>query len=134
LASFFVFQLESTFLQESKKTRKNVTKLRAITKKYSLISHPNLVTFDSAEMGHSRKYPYLPHRGNWKLTPPTPFGCPNTLGRNFLCGGSVDLFWNDPILHLSKICHFASANVSAGECNEITVHYLANSGEQFCQC
>ena len=51
-----------------------MTKLRAITKKYSLISHPNLVTFASAE-----------------------------------------------ILHLLEIRHFASANVSTGECNEITV-------------
>ena len=23
-------------------------------------------------MGHSRKHPYLPHRGNWKTTPPSP--------------------------------------------------------------
>jgi hypothetical protein len=52
-------------------------------------------------LGHSRKHPHLP----------TPFGCPNTItiirnnllsppppdGRNFLCGGSVDLFWNDPL-------------------------------------
>jgi hypothetical protein len=58
---------------------------------------------------HFRKHPYHPHGGNWKLTPPTPFGCPNTFtiirnnfvshpppdGSNFLCGGSVDLFWND---------------------------------------
>jgi hypothetical protein len=50
LASYFVFQLESTFLRDSKKTRKNVTKLRAITSKYSLIRHPNLVTFASAEI------------------------------------------------------------------------------------
>jgi hypothetical protein len=35
---------------------------------------------------------------------PTPFGCPKYIfvspphpdGRNFLRGGSVDLFWNDP--------------------------------------
>jgi hypothetical protein len=52
-------------------------------------------------MGHSRKHPYHSHRGNWKLNPPTPFGCPNTFtiirnnfvsppppdGRNFLRGG-----------------------------------------------
>ncbi len=44
------------------------------------------------------------------LKAPTPFGCPNTFiirnnffsplpldGRNFLRGGSMDLFWNDPI-------------------------------------
>ena len=62
--------------------------------------------------GHSRKHPYNPHRGNWKLTPPpTPFGCPNSFtiirnnfvspppldGKNFFCEGSVGLFWNDPI-------------------------------------
>jgi hypothetical protein len=53
-------------------------------------------------MGYSRKHPY---------NPLTPFGCPNTFtiirnnffsppspdAGNFLCGGSVDLFWNDPI-------------------------------------
>jgi hypothetical protein len=32
-----------------------------------------------ATLSHSRKYPYLPHRGNLKLTPLPPFGCPNTL-------------------------------------------------------
>jgi hypothetical protein len=64
--------------------------------------------------GHSRKHPYLPHGGNWKLTPLPPSDVlnPNTLtvirnnffssfppdGRNFLCGGSVDLFWNDPMI------------------------------------
>jgi hypothetical protein len=62
-------------------------------------------------MGHSRKHPYHPHRGNLnskEVNPPTPFGCPNTFtiirnsppppdGRNFLCGGSMDLFWNDPM-------------------------------------
>ena len=58
-------------------------------------------------MGHSRKHPYHPNRGNWKLTPPTPFRCPNTFtiirknvfsppppdGINFPCGGSVYFFW-----------------------------------------
>ena len=62
------------------------------------------------KLGHSRKHPYHPHGGNRKLTPLPPFGCPNTFaiirnnfvfppppdGRNFLCGGSMDLFWNDP--------------------------------------
>jgi hypothetical protein len=63
-------------------------------------------------LGHSRKHPYHPHRGNRteEINPPTPFGCPNTFtiirnnffsppppdGRNFLRGGSMDLFWNDP--------------------------------------
>jgi hypothetical protein len=45
------------------------------------------------------------------VNPHTPFRCPNTFtiirnnffsplppdGRNFLCGGSMDLFWNDPL-------------------------------------
>jgi hypothetical protein len=49
---------------------------------------------------------------NFSFNLPTPFGCPNTFtiirhnffsppppdGRNFLCGGSMDLFWNDPIM------------------------------------
>ena len=42
-------------------------------------------------MRHSRKHPYHPHRGNRKLTP-----LPPPDGRNFLCGGIMDLFWNDP--------------------------------------
>ena len=29
-------------------------------------------------LGHSRKHPYHPHGGNWKFSPPYPFGCPNT--------------------------------------------------------
>jgi hypothetical protein len=55
-------------------------------------------------MGHSRKHPYLPHGVNWKLTPNTLtiirnnlFSPPPSDGGNFLCGGSVDLFWNDPM-------------------------------------
>ena len=56
-------------------------------------------------------HPHLPHGGNWKLNPPTPFGCPNTLtiirnkifclptpnGRNFLLGGRGEFFWKNPI-------------------------------------
>jgi hypothetical protein len=70
-------------------------------------------------MGHSRKHPYHPHRGNRKLTP---FRCPNTFtiirnnfffppppdGRNFLCEGSMDLFCNDPI-HFPYEWEFLSA-------------------------
>jgi hypothetical protein len=57
-------------------------------------------------MGHSRKHPYVPHRGNWKLNPSTPLGCDliHLLQdyqkqffslANFLLGGNLDLFWND---------------------------------------
>ena len=61
--------------------------------------------------GHSRKHPYHPHGGNRKLTPLPPsdvlnytftiirnnfFSPPPPDGRNFLRGGSMDLFWNDP--------------------------------------
>jgi hypothetical protein len=67
-------------------------------------------------LGHSRKHPYHPHGGNWKLTPLPPsdvlntftiitnnfFSPPSPDGRNFLRGGIVDLFWNDP-LALTKI-------------------------------
>jgi hypothetical protein len=71
-----------------------------------LVKHRILPTINGAVMGHSRKHPYHPHRGNRKLTP---LGCPNTFtiirnnffspldGRNFLRGGSMDLFWKDPI-------------------------------------
>ena len=60
-------------------------------------------------MGHSRKHPYHPHRGNRKLTPLPPsdglIHLSETIfsplhppdGRNFLRGGSMDLFWNDPM-------------------------------------
>jgi hypothetical protein len=65
-------------------------------------------------MGYSRKHPYHPHGGNRKLTPLPPsdvlilantftiirnnfFSPPPPDGRNFLRGGSMDLFWNDPI-------------------------------------
>ena len=59
------------------------------------------------ELGHSRKHPYHPHRGNRKLTPLPPSDVlihlllsetifPPPDGRNFLHGGSMDLFWNDP--------------------------------------
>ena len=65
-----------------------------------------------SEMGHSRKHPYHPHGGNWKLTslPPsdvlihlllseTIFSPPPPSGRQkFRRGGSMDLqFWNDPM-------------------------------------
>jgi hypothetical protein len=65
-------------------------------------------------LGHSRKHPYHLHRaGNWKLTPLPPSDVlihllaiirnnsvspPPPDGRNFLRGGSVDLFWNYPLL------------------------------------
>jgi hypothetical protein len=52
-----------------------------------------------------------PPRRKLEVNPPTPFGCPNTFtiirnnfvsppppdSRNFLRGGSVDLFWNQPM-------------------------------------
>ena len=63
-------------------------------------------------MGHFRKHPSIPPpQMKLEVNPPTPFGYPNTFtiirkdvvsppppdGRNFLRGGSVDLFWNDPM-------------------------------------
>jgi hypothetical protein len=65
--------------------------------------------FDEMSLGHSRKHPYHPHGGNKKLTPLPPSDVlihlllsetiflPSPSGRQkFLCGGSMDLFWNDP--------------------------------------
>jgi hypothetical protein len=101
-----------------------VTKLRAITRKYSLISHPNLVTFASAETGHSRKYPYLPHGGNWKVTPVPPSDVLIHLAEISSVGGVWIFSATTQSYIFRKICHFASENVSAGECNEITVHYF----------
>jgi hypothetical protein len=65
--------------------------------------------------------PCHPHRGNRKLTPLPPsdvlihlllsetiFSPPPPDGRNFLCGGSMDLFWNNPMPYptpwMSKHC------------------------------
>jgi hypothetical protein len=59
-------------------------------------------------LGLSRKHPYHPHGGNRKLTPLRMsntftiirnnfFFPPPPDGRNFPCGGSMDLFWNDPL-------------------------------------
>jgi hypothetical protein len=61
-------------------------------------------------IGLFQKTSIPPPRRKLEVNPPTPFGCPNTFtiirnnffsppppdGRNFLRGGSVDLFWNDP--------------------------------------
>ena len=63
-------------------------------------------------MGHSRKHPYHPHGGNWKLTPLPPSDVlihlllsetilsplPLRTAEISSVGGSVDLFWNDPII------------------------------------
>jgi hypothetical protein len=69
----------------------------------------------SKSMGHSRKHPYHPHGGNSKLTPLPPSDVlihlllsetifsPPPDGRNFLCGGSMDLFWNDPMFNQHKV-------------------------------
>ena len=81
----------------------------------------------SKQMGHSRKHPYHPHGGNWRLTP-TPFGCPNTFtiirnnfvsppppdGRNFLREGSVDHFLNNPILGKVYLENVSSLSTSPG--------------------
>jgi hypothetical protein len=66
------------------------------------------------KMGHSRKHPYHPHRGNRKLTPyplwmslllihlllsETIFSSlPLRTAEISSVGGSMDLFWNDPML------------------------------------
>jgi hypothetical protein len=63
--------------------------------------------------GSFQKTSIPPPRRKLEINPPVPFGCPvihllfnirNNFfsppppdGRNFLCGGSVDLFWNDPM-------------------------------------
>ena len=63
-------------------------------------------------LGHSRIHPYHPHGGNRKLTPLPPSDIlihlllsetifsPPPDGRNFLRGGSMDLFWNNPFLEI----------------------------------
>jgi hypothetical protein len=63
-----------------------------------------LETF-SNQMGHSRKHPYHPHGGNGKLTPNTFTIIRNNFSPLLLrtaeissVGGSMDLFWNDPML------------------------------------
>ena len=70
-----------------------------------------------AKLGNSRKHPYLPHGGNWKLTPLPPSDAlvhlllsetifsplPLRTAEISSVGGSVDLFWNDPFYVLSKV-------------------------------
>ena len=66
-------------------------------------------------LGRSRKDPHSPHRGNfWR---PEGEGRKNNSncirtskgGRgftsNFLCGGGMDVFWNDPLIHLFFKAH-----------------------------
>ena len=73
------------------------------------------VSDNSKCIGSFQKTSIPPHGGNWKLTPLPPsdvlnantftiirnnfFSPPPLDGRNFLRGGSVDLFWNDPLGH-----------------------------------
>ena len=78
---------------------------------YNKLSRDNNQALQEHKMGHSRKHPYHPHGGNWKLTPLPPSDVlihftiirndfvspPPPDGRNFLRGGSVNLFWNDPM-------------------------------------
>ena len=58
-------------------------------------------------LGHSRKHPYLPHRGNWKLTPLPPSDVPIHLLLSEtifsplpLCGGKCGSFLERP-MHLN---------------------------------
>jgi hypothetical protein len=68
---------------------------------------------------------HTPLRRKYEVNPPTSFGCPNTFtiirnnffsppppdGRNFLHGGSMDLFWNDPIsVHNLQMLYFNNNN------------------------
>ena len=67
--------------------------------------------------GSFQKTSIPPPRRKLEVNPPTPFRRPNTFtiirnnfvsppppdSRNFLRGGSVDLFWNDPILLACRI-------------------------------
>jgi hypothetical protein len=79
-------------------------------------------------IGSFQKTSIPPPQRKLEVNPPTPFGCPNTFtiirnnfvsppppdGRNFLCGGSVYLFWNDPFaiilnyttIFIKYLCHF----------------------------
>ena len=85
-------ELVNIILQRSVK---NMLSLVNIGKKYYFVSHWDGFTWgywgrgfcvkslaiikqNNKVLGHSRKHPYHPHGGNWKLTSPTPFGCPNT--------------------------------------------------------
>ena len=68
--------------------------------------------------GSFQKTSIPPPRRKLEVNPPTPFGCPNTFtiirnnffspplpdGRNFFRGGSMDLFWNDPMPDIILLC------------------------------
>ena len=63
-------------------------------------------------IGSFQKTSIPPLRRKFEVNPPASFGCPNTFtiirdkllyppppdGTNFLRGGSMDLFWNNPFL------------------------------------
>jgi hypothetical protein len=69
-------------------------------------------------MGRSRKDPHSPHRGNFCrpegrkklfLIIVNALGHPNGVGgltSNFLCGGGMDVFWNDPIYQIARGLRF----------------------------
>ena len=59
----------------------------------------------------------LPHGGNCKLTPPSPFGHPSNYHNppaHRTSRGSVDLFWNDPVTN-SKIKISGEVENTSGE-------------------
>jgi hypothetical protein len=76
------------------------------------ILNTDILIRDRACICSFQKTSIPPPQRKLEVNPPTPFGCPNTFtiirnnfvlkfppppdGRNFLRGGSVDLFWNDP--------------------------------------
>jgi hypothetical protein len=78
-------------------------------------------------LGRSRKDPYSPHRGNfWRggekklfLIIVNVLGHPKGVGgltSYFLCGGGMDVFWNDPLVSKSgfelaaRYSQFANVN------------------------
>jgi hypothetical protein len=62
-------------------------------------------------VGHSRKHPLIsPHGGNWKLHLPLQSETSSSGGQKFpsgggvwVGGGSVDLFWNNPMKNMNGI-------------------------------
>jgi hypothetical protein len=59
-------KLSEEFKKEQEIIKQEFDKERSVNLLNSIYFPPN------TRLGHSRKHPYLPHRGNWKLTPLPP--------------------------------------------------------------
>ena len=105
---------------------------------------PNIFCLFHSSIGSFQKTSIPPPRRKLEVNPPTPFGCPNTFtiirnnfvsppdGRNFLRGGSVDLFWNNPFFSQPKH-HIYLQNYLSFRWN-VGYHVTQHSNIQYLKC